>query len=385
MSARGEDQAEAPETRVLQAMSDAVLAIAAEMAVEPILQKLVQSAGELGGARFAAIGVPDGEGGFSQFITTGMSDELIAEMGPLPRTHGLLGAMLESEEPYRAPDIRADPRFRGWWPDAHPEMCSFLGVPIVSPSGIVGAFYLTDKLGADEFSDEDQRLIEMLATHAGIAIEKARLYERSRELSVIEERNRLARELHDSVTQKLFGIVLTAEAAGTLLDRDAERARGQLQRLKELAAEAMEELRSLIFELRPVSLEGEGLATTLRKHVDVLRRVHGREIALQVAGAPKLAPAVEAEVFRIAQEALHNALRHSGAQKLELSLRAGESGGVTLTVTDDGVGFDPEDPALRSRRLGLTSMQERARGLGTALRIDSRPGEGTTIVLEVPT
>jgi signal transduction histidine kinase len=383
MSERGEDQAQAPETRVLQAMSDAVLAIAAEMAVEPILQKLVRSAGELGGARFAAIGVPDGEGGFSQFITTGMSDELIAAMGPLPRTHGLLGAMLESEEPYRAPDIRADPRFRGWWPDAHPAMRSFLGVPIVSPSGIVGAFYLTDKLGADEFSDEDQSLIEMLATHAGIAIEKARLYERSRELSVIEERNRLARELHDSVTQKLFGIVLTAEAAGTLLDRDAERARGQLQRLQELAGEAMEELRSLIFELRPGSLEGEGLATTLRKHVDVLRRVHGREIALRVAGAPKLAPAVEAEVFRIAQEALHNALRHSGAQKLELSLRAGESGGVTLTVTDDGVGFDPEDPALRSRRLGLTSMQERARALGTALRIDSRPGGGTTITLEV--
>jgi signal transduction histidine kinase len=199
---------------------------------------------------------------------------------------------------------------------------------------------------------------------------------------VIEERNRLARELHDSVTQKLFGIVLTAEAAGTLLDQEPERARGQLQRLQELAGEAMEELRSLIFELRPGSLEGEGLATTLRKHVDVLRRVHGREIVLEVAGAPKLAPAVEAEVFRIAQEALHNALRHSGAQRLELSLRARE-GGMTLTVTDDGVGFDPEDPALRSRRLGLTSMQERARALGTALRIDSRPGEGTTIALEV--
>jgi signal transduction histidine kinase len=382
MPVRGEGQEESSETRVLQAMSDAVLAIAAEMAVEPILQKLVRSAGELGGARFAAIGVPDGEGGFAQFITTGMSNELIAEMGPLPRTHGLLGAMLESPEPYRAPDIRADPRFRGWWPSAHPEMRSFLGVPIVSPSGIVGAFYLTDKLGAAEFSDQDQRLIEMLAAHAGIAIEKARLYERSRELSVIEERNRLARELHDSVTQKLFGIVLTAEAAGTLLDDDTERARGQLQRLQELAGEAMEELRSLIFELRPGSLEGEGLATTLRKHVDVLRRVHGREIELHVAGAPKLAPAVEAEAFRIAQEALHNALRHSQAQRLELSLRARE-GGVTLIVADDGVGFDPEDPGLRSRRLGLTSMQERARALGATLTIDSRAGEGTTITLEV--
>jgi signal transduction histidine kinase len=374
--------AKAPETRALEAMSDAVLAIAAEMAVEPILQKLVHSAGELGGARYAAIGVPDGMGGFAQFITSGMSDELIAEMGPLPRTHGLLGAMLESEEPYRTPDIRADPRFRGWWPEAHPQMCSFLGVPIVSRSGIVGAFYLTEKVGAAEFGEEDQRLIEMLAAHAGIAIEKARLYERSRELSVVEERNRLARELHDSVTQKLFGIVLTAEAAGTLLDQEPGSARAQLGRLQELAGEAMEELRSLIFELRPVSLEGEGLATTLRKHVDVLRRVYGREIEMRVAGTPQLPPAAESETFRIAQEALQNALRHSGAERVQVGLEA-RDGGVALTVADDGVGFDATAPGLRSRRLGLTSMEERARALGATLRIDSRPGEGTTITLEV--
>jgi signal transduction histidine kinase len=374
--------AKAHETRALEAMSDAVLAIAAEMAVEPILQKLVHSAGELGGARYAAIGVPDGMGGFAQFITSGMSDELIAEMGPLPRTHGLLGAMLESEEPYRTPDIRADPRFRGWWPDAHPQMRSFLGVPIVSPSGIVGAFYLTEKVGAAEFGEEDQRLIVMLAAHAGIAIEKARLYERSRELSVVEERNRLARELHDSVSQKLFGIVLTAEAAGTLLDQEPGGARAQLGRLQELAREAMEELRSLIFELRPVSLEGEGLATTLRKHVDVLRRVYGRDIEMRVAGTPQLPPAAESEAFRIAQEALQNALRHSDAGRVEVGLEARE-GGVALIVADDGVGFDAAAPGLRSRRLGLTSMEERARALGATLRIDSRPGEGTTISLEV--
>jgi len=128
-------------------MSDAVLAIAAELSVEPILEKLVHSARELVDARYAALGVPDGRGGFQQFITAGMSDALIAAMGPLPRTHGLLGAMLESEPPYRTGDIRRDPRFRGWWPAAHPQMRSFLGVPIVSRSGIIGAFYVTDKEG----------------------------------------------------------------------------------------------------------------------------------------------------------------------------------------------------------------------------------------------
>src|ERR671914_1371266 len=209
------------ERSALQAVSEAVLAIAAEREVDAVLRRLVESARELSGARYAALGIPDGAGAFAQFITAGMSDELIAAMGPLPRTHGLLGAMLESPESHRTADIRRDPRFRGWWPRAHPQMRSFLGVPIVARGSVIAAFYVTDKEGADDFSGEDQRLIEMLAAHAAVAIENARLLERSRELSIVEERNRLARELHDSVSQKLFGLVLTAEAASTLLDRDA--------------------------------------------------------------------------------------------------------------------------------------------------------------------
>src|ERR671925_454356 len=129
----------------LEAMSEAVLAIAAEREVEPMLRRLVRSARELAGARYAALRIPDGAGAFAQFITAGMSDELIAAMGPLPRTHGLLGAMLESPASHRTPDIREDPRFRGWWPSAHPQMRSFLGVPIVARGTVIGAFYLTDK------------------------------------------------------------------------------------------------------------------------------------------------------------------------------------------------------------------------------------------------
>jgi signal transduction histidine kinase len=370
------------ETSALQAMSDAVLAIAAELSVEAVLQRLVDAALHLAGARYAAIGVPDGEGGFERFITSGMSDELVAAMGPLPRTHGLLGAMLESQRPYRTLDIREDSRFRGWWPSAHPQMRSFLGVPIVARGGIIGAFYLTEKVGADAFDDDDQQLIEMLAAHAAIAIENARLYERSRELSVVEERNRVARELHDSVTQNLFGVVLAAEAAATLLERDPAEARVQLQRVQELARAGMEELRSLIFELRPAALADEGLAATLRKHVGVLRRVYHQDIALKVAGTPRLGGATDGDVFRIAQEAVHNALRHAHAHRIDVGLDA-RNGRLVLTVSDDGVGFDPDAAAARARRLGLTSMEERARKLGGALTIDSRPGEGTRVRLEV--
>jgi signal transduction histidine kinase len=233
-----------------------------------------------------------------------------------------------------------------------------------------------------EFSEEDERLIGMLAAHAAITIENARLYERSRELSIIEERNRLARELHDAVSQKLFGLVLSAETAATLLERDRDGARAELSRLRELAQEAMEELRSLVFELRPPALESEGLATALRKHVAVLRRVYGREISVEVAGAPARSPELEREAFRIAQEALQNALRHAKAEHVGLILDA-RNGSLSLTVTDDGVGFDPAEPAVRSRRLGLTSMEERARAVGGTLRIESSPGAGTTVRLEV--
>jgi signal transduction histidine kinase len=366
----------------VRAMSEAVLAISGERSVEAVLQSIVHSARELVGARYAALGVPDGEGNFAHFITSGMTPEEVEAMGPLPRTHGLLGATLESTESHRTDDIKRDPRFRGWWPAAHPQMASFLGVPIVARGSVVGAFYLTDKQSADEFSDADQELIELLAPHAALAMENARLYERNRELSIVEERSRLARELHDSLVQKLFGVVLAAQSAATLLERDSLAAREQVERLRVLAQEAVGELRSVVFQLRPAELETEGLAAALRKHVELLRRAHRRPIELELEGEPRLRPGVDEEVFRIAQESLNNALRHSGAERI--SVRVDERpGGLRLTVSDDGAGFDPEDAGLRARRLGLTSMEERARGLGARLEIASAPGRGTTIGLEV--
>jgi signal transduction histidine kinase len=371
------------DSTAFRTLSDVVLALAAEREVEPVLQRLVHAARELGGARYAALGVPDGEGAFARFITSGMSDELIAAMGPLPRTHGLLGAMLESPVPYRTPDIHRHERFRGWWPRAHPDMRSFLGVPIVSRGGILGALYLTDKEGAEAFSEADEKLIVLLAAHAAIAIENARLHERSRELSILEERNRLARELHDSVTQQLFAVTLAAQSASELLARGEDAAGTELERVQALARGAMDELRSVVFELRPVALEAEGLASALRKHVEVLRRVSGTPIELRIAAAPALSAPASAQVFRIAQEALQNALRHADATRIEVVLEDG-GGTLALVVADDGRGFDPAASDVRGRRLGLTSMEERAADLGGRLVVDTRPGAGTAVRLEVP-
>jgi signal transduction histidine kinase len=295
----------------------------------------------------------------------------------------MLGAMLLTRTPYRTPDIRRDPRFRGWWPAGHPDMRSFLGVPMVAREGVIGAFYLTEKLDGGEFGPEDEELIGLLAAHAAIAITNASLYERARELSIAAERNRLALDLHDAVSQKLFGLVLRAEAAATLLDRDPATARAEVTTLQTLAQEALDELRSLVFELRPPDLERDGLAGALRKHVELVRRLGRREIDLAIAGDVAPEPARDGEVLRIAQEALQNALRHADATHVTVILEAGD-GRLLLEVADDGVGFDPDAAAVRSRRLGLTSMEERAQRLGGTLSIRSAPGSGTTVRLEAP-
>jgi signal transduction histidine kinase len=369
----------------LREVSDAVLAVGSNLAVEEVLQRLVDVSRSLVHARYAALGIPNEEGGFAQFLTAGMSEELVARLGPLPERHGLLGAMLEARGSHRTADIQLDSRFRGWWPSGHPNMHSFLGVPIVAAEEVIGAFYLTDKEGADTFSADDQELIELLAAHAAIAVTNARLYERTRELSIVGERNRLALELHDVISQKLFALTLAAESADALFDVDRDEARAQIDRLRQLSQEALEELRYLILELRPPELERDGLATTLRKHVEVLRRVQGATPAfeLQLESEPPPDSRRDRELLRIAQEALQNAIRHAGATHIVLRLDSTD-GLVVLEVRDDGHGFDPQASGVRSRRLGLSSMEERARKVDGRLAITSAEGAGTTVRLEAP-
>lgn len=283
--------------------------------------------------------------------------------------------------PVRIPRLSEDPRGDGR-PTALTALGSFMGVPLVSKEGVLGASYLFGRMGAPAFTAADQEAVQMLASHAILAIDNARLYERSRELTVIEERNRLARELHDAVSQTLFSMVFIAGSAATLLQRDPEAGRAQVVELQRLARDAQREMRSLIFQLRPAEIDREGLVSTLRKHVDVLRRVYPSEIELAVAGEDQLAPRTQKEVFRVAQEALSNALKHSAAAHVSIRLSLGGER-VTLEVMDDGTGFDPRT-AAGPTQLGLASMRERVHLLGGVLAIDSAPGRGTTVSVEVP-
>jgi signal transduction histidine kinase len=376
---------------VLAALSAAVRSVSLGSSLDRVLTELAAGARDLVGARYAAIGIPEPEGDeFARFVTVGMSDELVARLGPLPRTHGLLDAMLVDPSPYRTDDITRDPRFRGWWPDAHPEMRSFLGVPIVSAGDIVGAFYLTEKQGAPGFTPADEDAVVLLASHAAIAIDQARLFDDSRELALVEERGRLARELHDAMSQSLFSLQLAAETAARLLEADPADVAGaaeQLAVVRALSTRVADELRTTVAGLRPADLERDGLAAALHAHLTVAGRVHGVPVELDVGELPELEPAAEHQVLRIAQEAVTNALRHAEASRVRVSLRADEPdapGGVTLRVTDDGRGFDPDARGLRARRLGLTSMHERAASLGGALTITSAAGRGTTVQLRFP-
>lgn len=364
------------------AVGDAVLAVAAERTADTVLRRLVEAARTLAGGRYAALGIPDGDGGFAQFLTTGMTAEQTAAIGPLPRTHGLLGAMLDEPASFRTLDITRDPRFWGW-PPAHPEMRSFLGVPIVADGAVIGAIYVTDKEDEGGFTDADQEVIELLAAHAAVALENVRLSERTRELTMIEERAALARELHDAMTQKLFSLNLVAEAAAGTVTADPVVATAHIRTLQGLARDTLAELRSLIVELRPADPAADGLVAALRAHVGVVARVHDLDVELRATGDVRLDAERARHVFLVVQEALHNAVRHAAASRVDVVL-AVEEGQVVVEVRDQGAGFDPQDRTVRSSRLGLTSMHERAHAVGGRLSIDSRVGAGTTVRLVVP-
>jgi signal transduction histidine kinase len=366
----------------VEELSAAVLAVAAHRSVRDVLQTIVGTARSLLNADYAALGVPDDQGGFAEFVVDGVSDEQWNAIGPLPRQHGMLGVMLSQTAPERLPDLRADPRFR-WWPAAHPTMHGFIGMPILDDQEILGAIYLANPRGRDEFTDDDERLLGVLAAHAAIALTNARLFEQGRELTLVQERQRIARELHDAVAQTLFSLRLTAQAAAALVRRDPDRAATELDAVAALAASATDELRQIVAELRPRELTHAGLVETLRARIGLLDRVHAASVTFTAEPVCALPPKTEEAVLRIAEEALHNALRHAEAKRVAVALRC-TPGGTVLEITDDGTGFDTVGVAGSTNRLGLVSMRERSRAVRGSLSVSSTPGGGTTITLMVP-
>jgi len=371
----------------LYQVSQAVLSVTRQMSVRDVLQVIVRSARSLVGARYAALGVPDEHDSFAEFVVDGISDAEWRAIGPLPRRHGMLGVLLTEGKPERLADIRKDPRFEGW-PPAHPKMSHFLGVPVRDGDQVLGIIFAANKTSAAAadrgFTERDEEILSLFAAHAAIALTNARLYERSRELSVVQERSRLARDLHDAVTQKLFSIRAHARAAAVLAARepvDTARVRAEIEVVGELGAEAHAELRAVIDGLAPPDLEAAGLAESLRRYAVLAGRAHGVPVAFSAGCLPALGPQSEAALYRVAQEALHNALRHAGASGVTVTLgRTGRR--VVLQVSDDGHGFVTEQPS-GGLGIGLDSMRERAAAAGGKLTIRS-DAKGTVVRMTVP-
>jgi PAS domain S-box-containing protein len=305
----------------------------------------------------------------------GMGPELMAQIDAVPPGKGLTGWVFEHGEPLMTPNLGIDPSV----PQALCENLfkAYVGVPMRAKGKVVGVFSVLGEAGR-RFGSDEVTLLASIADQVGVAVENARLYQQAEQLAVMEERERLAHDLHDSVTQSLYSLTLLAEAARRLIRAgEAERASDYLTRLGETAHDALKEMRLLVYRLRPSALEREGLVGAIQQRLGAVERRAGVKAHLLSSDTIKLPAPVEEGLYRITQEALNNALKHAMASSVTVHIQVLD-GHVELEVADNGVGFDPGAPGHREG-MGLVSMRERAKKLGGMLRVLSAPGQGTRV------
>jgi nitrate/nitrite-specific signal transduction histidine kinase len=375
----------APAEPVLAALDAAVRGIANLAAIDDVLQVIVDRVRPLVSAQYAALGIVDDEGRIERFITSGLDDETRRAIGQLPKGRGLLGLIIHENRSFRIPDINQDPRRYGFPPN-HPPMTSFLGVPITYGGESVGRLYLTNKIGAGEFTTQDQAVVETFALHAGIAMANVRHLEQLRALAVADERQRISRDLHDGIIQNLYAVGLSLEGVADQLEDEAHDAATRVGRAIDSIHVAIGDIRNFIVGLRPTVVSGVPLASGLNSIADDLRPHTVVKIAVAL-GDPLVEPPPEVtgHLLAIAGEALSNVIRHSRATEATLSVESPtlEPPAWRLVVEDNGAGFDP-GAAARHGHQGLENMRDRAEAVGGALTIESRIMGGTRVIVRVP-
>jgi signal transduction histidine kinase len=367
----------------LRGLVAAVLAIGSDLSLPAVLRHIVESAVTLIGAQYGALGVLDASGeGLSEFVNVGMSAEQIAAIGHLPEGHGILGLLIVEPAPLRLADLRAHPDRFGF-PENHPPMGSFLGVPIRVRGQVFGNLYLTDKEAAAGFSAEDEILAVALAGAAGIAIENTRLLARVRGLSLVEDRERIAADLHDTVIQRLFATGLGLQGSVRGIDNPA--AAQRVQEAVDELDETIRQIRSTIFALQSPRIPGR----SLREEILALSREAspglGFEPRVRFVGLIDhlVGDAVGGQLLAVLREALSNVVRHAGASQVTVAVEVSATH-LVASVIDDGVGAgEGERPGGR----GLASLRHRADALGGTLEMDAGAGaggKGTTLRWRVP-
>ena len=367
--------------QAVEALDAAVRGISGVLDIDQVLQLIVDRVRELVSATYAALGIVDETGRIIQFITSGITAAERAAIGDMPRGRGLLGLIIRENRAYRVANIAAHPESYGFPPN-HPTMTSFLGVPITVKGDVVGRLYLTDKRDADEFTADDQALVETFALHAGIAIDNARLHDQVQRLAVVDERDRISRDLHDSIIQSIYGVTLSLDDVPDLVGEDPHEARARVDTAIDQLHAVIRDIRTFIFGLRPILLDSGGLMEGLGILANELRRNTAIEVEVRGEAPPDLSVEVVAELLTIAREALANMARHSKARHAELVLSADDSR-VRLLMADDGHGFDPATAPTAGHH-GLANMRARAERLGGTMRVESGDGLGTRIIVDVP-
>jgi signal transduction histidine kinase len=364
----------------IQQLLEAVLAVSSELSLPVVLRRIVESATELVGARYGALGVLDDQHqGLTEFIHVGIDDATAAKIGSLPEGHGILGRLIVDPRPLRLADLHRHPDSAGF-PPHHPPMDSFLGVPIRVRGEVFGNLYLTEKVGSAEFTEEDEELAVGLAAAAGVAVENARLHRRVSELLVTEDRERIARDLHDSVIQRLFATGLSLQGTAAVTTDAAVAAR--LSDAVEDLDETVRHIRTTIFELQRRHLPGRSIRQELLDLVTETGEVLGIDPIVHFDGP--IDSAVPSELadhlLAVAREALTNVVKHAATPRLEVELAVRDHR-VSLTVLDEGTGLP--DRAVGTGQ-GLGNLMARARELGGVCTVERREVGGTQMSWAAP-
>ncbi len=360
----------------LQRLLDAVMAIGSELSLSAALRRITHTAAELVDAKYAALGVLDESGTMlAEFVTVGLTDEETARIGARPSGHGILGLLIVQPKPLRLPDLQQHPDSYGF-PPGHPPMTSFLGVPILLRGKVFGNLYLTDKKDGQVFTDIDQELAVGLAVAAGLAIENAQLNEQTRTSTLLDERERIARDLHDDVIQRLFATGLSLQAAAQMIKEPV--AVERIMRAVDDLDTSIRQVRSTIFELHHQYSSLPSLRSDILAVCGEAKRALGFEPRCDITGPvdSTVSDAMRGHILLCLREALSNVARHANATRVDVNLNS-DGQLLALRITDNGTGYNHDSNRPSS---GLANMRTRAEALGGSFSIDG-PSDGGTVVL----
>jgi signal transduction histidine kinase len=367
--------------RSLRQLLYAVQTLSTDLELPNMLRRITQAAVDLVDARYGALGVLDETGErLAQFITIGIDDEARRTIGNLPEGHGILGLLIRDPKPLRLPDLREHAGSYGF-PPGHPPMTSFLGVPIRVRDEVFGNLYLTDKRSAEVFTDIDEELVVGLAGAAGVAIENARLSGRVRELALVEDRERIARDLHDTVIQRLFATGMSLQSSVGMVRTDPSTAAQRIERAVDDLDVTIKEIRTAIFALEHPAQGRQGLRGEVVAVAHEAASALGFEPRLLLDGP--IDSAVDADtaaaVTATLREALSNTAKHAEATVVDVELAVGHD--LLLQVSDNGRGI-PQPPPEGGK--GLGNMAARAERLGGSAVVRRSAAGGTIVTWRVP-